>query len=666
MRRRLTHGGVALLALALTALAAAAPAEAAPRRKAPAKTVAAAPIVPLPITCGPPLVAPKVEKAALSDRLKGAVKAQKGPAKLPDACVLSRFQDPGYPTAEPTSPGLPLAAFLGGAGPMPAAWPAYGAALQALADQIAIAGPRPDVRAKVVIVADRMEDARGFFAGPGSSDGVIVVTTGLLERLYGEAKAGAPTQEALRFMLAHAYAHLVLKHPQTLTRPAGAYDQMAQALQLASVGISVVQNFGGDGAAAGTDEARARTSASVILAAGFVSDLEAGEPARFRFPEFADATERDADLLASDILVRKGADPGVGVKGLKAAWDANAAGLQAAAQLKAQAARASAAAAQDIASLRASLFQVKNAPFLMQKAQLMAASYAAHFALAKVEERRQMGAVHLHDDAEARIAAVGAYLDAFYPDRAAAVAQTDAGRAPLPAVDFARVQAEVEGDQAAERAEGDLARGDVAGAGAEIDAALKSPVAGNADVLLIAAAVAIAEGKPELASRRLKTVAAGGYRGPLVYQKLAVADRVAGDDNAALVALSDGAAALGDAKPFIVDRIAIFKARGDAEGVQGAIRDCTALGDMTLTVACQRAADADDKGKPGATVAGGAPPSSTKDKVMGAAGNLAAAALATAAAAPTPPPRAAMARVDGPLPPAEPPPAPPPRAKKAR
>jgi Zn-dependent protease with chaperone function len=617
------HGWTARTLAVLGAVAvAASPADAAPKRKAAVKAVAAAPLVPLPITCGAPLVAPKAEKKGLSDKLKGAAKGQKAAAKLPDACVLARFQDPAFPAGDPASPGQPAPALLGGAGPVPAAWPAYQQGLQELADQIAIAGPRPDLRARVVIVADRMEDARAFFQGPAGADGVIVLTTGLLERLYAQAGAGAPTQEALRFILAHQYAHLALKHPQQLAKATSTYDQMAQALQLASVGISVVQNFGGD---SGADGLKARSSASVILAAGFVNDLEAAEPARFRFPAFGPGSERDADLLAADILVRKGADPAVGVQALKAAWDANRAHQQAAAARREQAAKASALAAQDLASLKTSLFQVKNAPFLMQKAQMMAAGYVTHLAMNKLEERREMVSVHLHEDAEGRIETVGAYLDAFYPDRAAAVAQTDAGRRPLPMFDFARTRAEVEGHQASERAEDALARGDVPGARAEIDPALKSPVGTNVDVLQIASAVAIAEGRPEIAIRQLKAVTAQGFKGPLVYQKLAVAWRMAGDDNSALVALSDGAAAFGDPKPFVVDRISIFKARGDFEGVAAAVHDCTALNDMSLTLACQHAAAAD----------------AADDKTK--AGTLSAAN----------PPRAAMARVDQPLPAAE-------------
>ncbi|MBW8814754.1 MAG: M48 family metalloprotease [Caulobacterales bacterium] len=618
------RAAAAFAALGLVGLAVA-PAHAAPKSRAPAaRVVAAAPLIPLPITCGAAVAAaPTPEKKGLGDKLKGAAKGQKAGVKLPDACVLARFQDPAFPAGDAASPGQPIAALLGGAGPVPAAWPAAQPALQELANQIALAGPRPDMRARVVIVADRMEDARAFFQGPAGADGVIVLTTGLLERLYGQAGAGVATQEALRFILAHQYAHLVLKQPQQLPKATSTYDQMAQALQLASLGISVVQNFGGD---AGGDGAKARSSASVILAAGFVSDLEAAEPSRFRFPTLGGGADREADLLAADILVRKGADPGVGVQVLKAAWDANRAHQQASAARRDQAAKAQALAAQDLASLRTSLLQVKNAPFLMQKAQMMAAGYVAHLAMNKLEERREMVSVHLHEDAEARIDAVEAYLGAFYPDRAAAVAQTDAGRKPLPEFDFVRLRPEVEGHQAAERAEDALARGDVVGARAEIDPSLKSPVGTSPDVLQIASAVAIAEGRPEIAIRQLKTVLASGFKGPLVYQKLAVAWRMAGDDNSALVALSDGATAVGDVKPFIADRISIFKARGDFEGVAAVLHDCAALNDMALTMACQRAAAAD--------------PGEEKAK----AGTIAA----------SNPPRAAMARVDQPLPPAEP------------
>ena len=69
--------------------------------------------------------------------------------------------------------------------------------------------------------------------------------------------------------------------------------------------------------------------------------------------------------------------------------DDNRLNIAANAALRDQAGKASANAAQDIASLA----QLKNAPVMVQKVQLLAASYVASFAAKKVEERREMAAV---------------------------------------------------------------------------------------------------------------------------------------------------------------------------------------------------------------------------------------------------------------------------------
>lgn len=582
LRRRLVAAlAVSVAALAEPSLAAGArkPARAAAK---PAPAVVA--IQPLPISCSGPLAAPKTpDKPGLGARLKGAVKGGKAAPRLPDSCVLAGFADPAFPVGQAASPGLPIAGLFSGRGPMPAAWPATTAALQEVLDDIAAAGPRPSIRPRVVLVADRLEDARAAFEGAAGEGGVILVTTGLVQRLYDQSKAGPAVQDQLRFILASEYGHVLLRHPQRMDTGQGRYDQAAQALQMANAGLSAVN---GSGRAA---DPKARDAADLILAAGFISDLEAGEPARYRFPQIDPALQRDADLLAVDILARKGADARAGAAALTGVWTDNKAHVAASAALRDQAGKASAAAAQTLASV----VSVKSAPVLVQKLQLTAAAYAAGFAARKVEERREMADVHLHDDAEDRVGVIADYLDAFYPDPQAAVAATPAGKRPLAALDFTRVKAEVEGHRAAERAEAALAAGDVALARAEIDAALASPVGGNVDVQLIASAAAIAEGRSEAAQKRLEGVLAAGYRGAIVYQKLALAHRMTGDDATALAVLEDGAAGTGDAKPFMVDRLAILRARNDEAGVSAALRDCVATQDVTLAVACQKVASAE-------------------------------------------------------------------------
>lgn len=595
---------------------------AAPTHKSAAKKPVATPAkphqraAPMEITCGAPLHPPKAEPKGLAKIKAGFHSAP----KLPDACVLVRFKDPAFPTIDPNAPSAPVGLYgagglFNGSGPVEAKWATTIQQFQAVADEIADYGPRPTVRAEVRLNQLELVESHAVFEGPPGHGGVIVLSTRLVQSLRdlsehtasdGSGKSDEIAQQYLKFILAHEYAHLVLNHPQQLAKSENLYQELGQALQMAGViyavanGVSTSKN-----ANYLKQQAAAKQSMGVLLGASFAGEIVATEGTRFIFPIFNRSVERDADMLAVDILRRTAnADPITGVEGLRVFYHENEENIRRNAEMSANAKRTAGLAAATVLAAAPTLLQGDSNSALKQLktgAVLIAADYAAR----KLEEHRMMVDAHLHDSPDARDALVNAYADAFYGDEGpvtkpvanfgdllppptVASPSTSAKRPKIDDVNFRKIGAEVDAYEATERAKAALAKGDVAEARKAVDEALRSPIKNDAQVQLIAGGVANAENKPDEALGHFRAAVAAGDNAPDLWNEIIQTQRSKGDLAGALKAIDEAGTRTHLPQAFIVLKMDIHGEQRDDKAVAADLAACNAFKDSGLTLRCEQ------------------------------------------------------------------------------
>lgn len=632
-------------------------------RKAPAKKAAVVkaatpppprkPPPPREITCGPPLPEAMPVKPEKKKGLLGKIGSiGKKEVKLPEACVLARFKDPAFPITDPNALGGSAVGLFGGEGPVQAEWLISMAELQEVADAIADLGPRPTVRATVLMSNLTMAEAHAVYLKPGGKDGVIILTTQLIQSLRNlslkmaghdadakVAPGAAPvveteeqriqanklTQQYLAFIIAHEYAHLVLNHPQKQTKAARDYQELGQAIAMAGLAYAVINQMKIDSKASYSEKEReGRKSAGVFLAASFAGDIAATEGTRFIFPIFNRGVERDADMLAVDILRRSKVDPGVGVRGLNIFLKENKENVRKSGQMSDEAKQTAAEAALLMAAVAPDLINGDKEEF-EKKLKTAALLFAASFALRKLEEHRMMVEAHLHDSPGEREHLVTEYQKAFYGlasvmrdapapmSKFAEVAEAEAAKgakppvvAPppkddkvaIPEVDFKKIGAEVDGYVATEAAKTALARGDLVEARRQVDVALKSPIKATIDVQLVAGGLAQAEGDQDAAIRHFRAVLAHGFRSPSVYRNIVDSQRLKKDDAGALKTIAEGVSATGQLSEFILERMDIHRFLKNDKALAEDLEACIALKDLKLEAACRRAAQPDPLEEP--------------------------------------------------------------------
>lgn len=571
---------------------------------------------PLEITCGAPVTPPKVEKKRLISL------GSKKP-KLPEACVLSRFRNPAFPPADPNAAGRSALGLFGGSGLVEAVWLDSLEEFQRVADEIADYGPKPTLRAKIRLSSLVVADARAVYEGSGGTGGTIVLSTKLIEGLTelsehvsteSAEESDALTQHYVRFIIAHEYAHLVLNHPQQLDKAKKNYEQIGQVLALSGAAYAIGNQLKIDKDASYRErEKESRKSAAVFLAASFAGDIAATEGTRFLFPVFNRSVERDADMLAVDIIARvEEGNPVKGVESLKIFRDRNKASIKKNSELANDAKKTSDAAVAQLL-LAAPALPSQNQKDLEKQLKIAAALLVAGWAAQKLEEHKMMLNAHLHDSPEDRDALVNDYSDAFYgverfsaapkPVSNFAAAAAAAKPASTPAavaattkkptfskVNFKRVSSEVKGYTASQDAKAAMTKGDLAEARKQIDIALKSPIKATTEVQLLAGAVAQAEGDQDRAIQHFRAVLATGYNNPGVFLNIVESQRFKGDNDAALKTIAEGVTKTGQLDEFILERMDIHRAKRDEKALASDLEACKALQITTLTMRCTDAA----------------------------------------------------------------------------
>lgn len=586
----------AVSAVALGGAGAWAEAPAKPAARGPAPTVKPAPAAQAP----PPEAAAdddEAEPAAATGKdgkpKKGLMSRARGmltgKPKLPEKTILSRFDDPAFPVADPNAAATSSLGLFGGRGPLRVTWPAATSSLQRVADEIAARGPRPDIKAKVVIAESDLEEARSYFSGPKGTQGEIALTTALVARLIKDAENDPKlAMDYLGFILTHEYSHLILKHPQQLTTSRKTYRQVGEAIQLAGMAYVVGRKLNMDPKASYAAQQReTQKSVGIMLGAAFLGEVVATESNRMLFPSFSKSVERDADMLAVDLMVTNSIDPRVGAGALKSFADDNKVGVQRANSLAAQAGKAAQSAMVQVAVAAPLLMLDKKSTDVGEELKTLLTLNAAAFALQKLDEHKRLQGVHLHDSADQRMLLVVSYIDRFHAGdpRAAGAAGPR-----LTQVDWKKLSGEIAGRKAYVAAKDALSRGDIPAARKGIDAALGSPIGPSPEVQEVAAGVATAENRPEAAIKHLRAVLASGYAAPHIFRGIANNQRQKKDNAGALKTLAEAAAKTGAPQLFVLDKIEIHKTLDDQKAVEADLIECRGYQDGGLSEQCERLA----------------------------------------------------------------------------
>jgi predicted Zn-dependent protease len=527
-----------------------------------------------------PAKKPKSEGGGVGGFIAGLIKP-----KMPDTKVITRFDDPAYPKADPNykAQTTPLGLF-GGGGPMPARWQTSATTLQATMDRIVAAGPRKNVPAKVYVVSSNLSNAAA------TDSGMIVVTTTLLDRLHEMAQEDAEAaDDFLVFILAHEYAHVLMRHQQRQEKAYKGYRMLGDVVRTSGTVYTIARAMTVDPKA--SKDARNRAGVqmlTVMLASKLAGDLLQSEMARAFLPGFAKETERDADLLAVDIAERVGREPVNGAKSLKATQDDNRRRIKEASRAVKEAQKKAAETAKAIVPLLPAAALNGNTDELKRAVIWLAATHALEITMVWLDDRAQLNNIGLHDSPDERLVLVKEYVKTFDDEKAVM---------PPLKTNFNAIAREIDGKRNFEAARTALVGGDVGAARIAIDKALVSPIGQSPEVRETAGAVAFAEGNYKAAIPHYRAALAA-YPGDSLYLRLAEAHRYSGDRAAALKVLAEGKARTGNADAYILPRIDILREAGNKAELEKAVAECKAIGDAELTKTCEEMAKPPEPPKP--------------------------------------------------------------------
>jgi hypothetical protein len=549
----------------------------------------------IPIRCGAPVQTVKIEAKGLA---KIASLANKE-AALPETCVLSLFKDPAFPISNPNSPATSLDKLFDGRNLMRGNYPTQEGIARAALNFLAKTGPRPAVRAQVVMAHATQGIAQAVFASPGERDPAVVISDKLFSDLTTESDLESSKQYVL-FIAAHEYAHLLLKHPPEIEKNDSSYDDIRKFFQGAALAYAIYNGVKmGPNATSLEQQLAAKQSAAMFLGASLIGDMAASESRRMMLPKFSKDREREADLLAVDLLAYTTADIFVGVEGLKKIRGANQQNLKALREQAMAAKKAQAEARIQLAAMSPLLLLQKDQDKAIKQIKAIGITIATDAVLSYFDERKQLADVSLHDDAAKREGRVKLYMQAHYPwrkDQRAVSADLVGGAAPqqasvaVPDFGFTAMAAERSLMDAVRAAETALNAGKVAEARKAIDQALNSPIGKSAKVQDVAGMVSATEDKPDQAIKHYRAVLATGHHNDRIYRNIASAQQQKGDIPGALKTLADGAEKIGSIRPFIVARIALQVEAGDTAGAEASLQECVATKDPMLITVCTQTA----------------------------------------------------------------------------
>lgn len=519
-----------------------------------------------------------------------------GRPKVPEQTIVSRFEDPAFPAVDPNIPTLTSAGLSASEKPLSAQRRYSAQQLQGIVDGFVQIGPRPTVPARVMMAVSDESEVRSL------GDGTIYVTTGYMDKLIelSRAEPDKATNTVL-FAMAHEYSHILMRHPQQRSQNLATMQSIQTAFNIVGTAYMFARASQiSQGASQNVQQRQAYQALGVMVGASLIGSMVEGEAKRLVFPGFAKNTERDADMMAVDLMQRLGArsnrdiDAITGVDQLSVFFEGNKSVIDKAANLARDAAKTTQSTAASLAVMAPQMMLAKGSTDIGNELKTVAVLSAADFVLGKLDERRRLTDVHLYDSFQRRTELVRAYTAKFYAASAPVEGapatpprQTAAGQ-----VDFTRIEQEVVASQAEAAAREALARGLVPDARAAIDTALKSPIATSPEVQRTAAYVCEAENRSAPAITHYRAAIAGGLGDKATYDALIQAHLRLNQRTQALRVIDEAGTALGDPPAFFITKITIFREDQNQVELDKVLTECRALSASRLTLVqqCEAAA----------------------------------------------------------------------------
>lgn len=430
---------------------------------------------------------------------------------------------------------------------------------------------------------------------------LIVVSVGLLQALAGEAPHGQILDEdedlkfdldpeeqtnALAYILAHEYAHLLYRHPQVYAKKQKDTKIFTDMVAAGFAAVQIANQVNATVDVGLSDEIQEANEALMIGAVA--SPWVEAELYRFAYAPFTKESEQLADYMAIDLLsdvkntdtvfqARKGAQP---LRGLYKDYDDSLEGKVKA--LGKEASKSMEAASERILSAApATLFNGGNMGGLVKDNLKLA---FLDFGLKQLMGRLNKQKVHLYHRSSKRVDAIDEYYSIFYKE---AEETADAGLMASFASLMDNFSRENTPTAAADQAMSFLLQGDLKGAKEALESVISGNKYSNTDFISASGHVAYAEGKFEEAVGHYSRAISNADVAMDVYSKLAHSYAFQDMEGPALQTLDKGMEVFGK-DAFIIEKIQMllrFDKPDEALALNG---QCQASENKSVRKACEK------------------------------------------------------------------------------
>ncbi len=512
--------------------------------------------------------------------------------KLPDARVITEYEKPRL-TADNTGGASAgsgqetsfTQADLARIGVVSNAYPKTISIMESILQDIRKNSPDPSINPKVQLFNSASPEARAI-----NSD-LIIVATGFFSMLSEHFPDEKQQSDALAFILAHEYAHLLYGHPRLYKERQDdtvIADDLTTGYQIMKTVQATHNQIGG------TNNEAFYTAEKAYMGATVASPWIEAELYRAVYAPYVKEQELLADFMASDLLSdpespntkfdsRSGSSP---IRSLYKSYDDTARGKLKNLAKDVDKTMRTEVKNMTIAAPAAAVNSINGGANFGAQMTAHLKSAGARFGLSKVKERLDRKNVHLYYSAKDRVKAIHDYTDLFYPARVETLSGNDLAMFGISGT-FA---AEHTPSSAATQAMTFLARGDIDGAVNALNQVTEEKRFDNIQYLVASADVALAQLNVDeaisLYRRAIRRIDA-----PVrAYSSLSKAHMRAGNNDKVIEALDLGARKFSEHE-FIVQKIDAQIALGRNEDALATLQYCQTLGDEGLYEQCEHAAE---------------------------------------------------------------------------